>query len=69
MTRGQKSFTIDLATPEQQPADGIVAELPPLADIICVCASADELAEHDAVLAGLNKQTKGDCVWIGEAAA
>lgn len=65
MTRGQKSFTIDLAMPEQQPSDCMDVALPPLADIICRVASADELAEHDAVLAGLDKQTKGDCVWLG----
>lgn len=67
MTRGQKSFTIDLAMPEQQPSGSMIVELPSLAAIICRVASAEELAEHDAVLAGLDKQTQGDCVWLGPA--
>ncbi|WP_025917898.1 exonuclease domain-containing protein, partial [Herminiimonas sp. CN] len=69
MTRGQNSLTIDLEAPESELASGIVAELPPLADVMCMCASAEELAEHDAILADLDKQTKGDCVWINEGAA
>jgi len=68
MTRGQNSLTIDLAEPEQELASAGAAELPPLADVICVCATAQELAEHDAILVGLDKQTRGDCVW-GKAGA
>lgn len=64
MTRGQNNLTIDLAAPEPEPVSGIVAELPPLADIVHLPANTEELAEHDALLAGLDKQTRGDCVWL-----
>lgn len=63
MTRGQNSLTIDLMAPEQELAGGLGAELPPLADIICIRANTEEIALHDAILASLNQQTKGDCVW------
>lgn len=66
MTRGQNSLTIDLVVPEQELASGISTELPPLADSICMRASTEELALHDAILVGLDQQTKGDCVWSQE---
>ncbi len=69
MTRGQNSLSIDLVVPEQELASGTAAEMPPLADVICVCATAEELAEHDAILVGLDKETREDCVWHKESAA
>ena len=35
----------------------------PLGEIIVVAAALDELAEHDLVLAALDKGVKGECVW------
>jgi len=35
----------------------------PLADIIFLPASDDELAAHAATLAGLDKAVKGQCIW------
>ena len=38
-------------------------EAGPLGDILVLPASADELAEHENVLAALDKGVKGECVW------
>lgn len=63
MTRGQNSLTIDLAVPEASAASSEMVEAAPLADIIVLQASADELAEHEALLDRLDKEVKGTCVW------
>jgi DNA polymerase-3 subunit epsilon len=64
MTRGQNSLTIDLMT-DDAPAQGesLMSEAVPLAEIILLQATADELAEHEALLDGLDKEAKGSCVW------
>ncbi|MBD8627380.1 MAG: DNA polymerase III subunit epsilon [Massilia sp.] len=61
MTRGQNSLTMDVE--EETSNDGEALEIVPLGEIIVVTASSDELAEHDTVLAGLDKSVKGNCVW------
>ncbi|MBB6133010.1 DNA polymerase-3 subunit epsilon [Massilia aurea] len=61
MTRGQNSLTMDVE--EETSSDGEALEIVPLGEIIVVAASSDELAEHDTVLAGLDKSVKGTCVW------
>ena len=61
MTRGQNSLTMDVE--EETSTDGEALEIVPLGEIIVVAASSDELAEHDTVLAGLDKSVKGNCVW------
>jgi len=61
MTRGQNSLTMDVE--EETSSDGEALEIVPLGEIIVVAASNDELAEHDTVLAGLDKSVKGNCVW------
>ncbi len=66
MTRGQNSLTMDVE--EETTHDGEALEIVPLGDIIVVAASSDELAEHDTVLAGLDKSVKGNCVWRNYAA-
>ncbi len=62
MTRGQESLTIDLGDggAEGGGADGIVA---PLEKILVLAASAEELAEHEATLDKLDKESKGACIW------
>ena len=63
MTRGQNSLTIDLAAAEHG-ADGVQGSaLLPLADILLVQATADELLEHEALLDRLDKDSKGNCLW------
>jgi len=61
MTRGQNTLTMDVAV--EASSIGAVLDEAPLGEIIVVAASADELAAHDAVLAGLDKNVKGNCVW------
>ncbi|MGE5621844.1 MAG: DNA polymerase III subunit epsilon [Bacillota bacterium] len=63
MTRGQNSLTIDLAVPETSAADNEVMEVEATAEIIVLQASAEELAEHEALLDRLDKEAKGTCVW------
>jgi DNA polymerase-3 subunit epsilon len=62
MTRGQNSLTIDHDEPELT-AEGHVGEASPMAEIIVLQATAEELAEHEAMLDRLDKEVKGRCVW------
>jgi DNA polymerase-3 subunit epsilon len=62
MTRGQNSLTIDLGSSEGEAAAD-AAHAVPLAAVAVRRASAEELAEHEAVLARLDKETKGSCMW------
>lgn len=63
MTRGQNSLMIepDAEVRPQLGADGIARQRKPL--IVCR-AAPDEVAEHDRVLAGIDKESKGACVWL-----
>lgn len=63
MTRGQNSLTIDLDVDEEAFANGGKADAIPMAEIIVVAASADELAEHEVVMKSLDKEVKGSCIW------
>lgn len=61
MTRGQNSLSMDLE--EEAGEGGSVLEAVALAEVIILAASADELAEHESVLGGLDKAVKGSCIW------
>ena len=63
MTRGQNSLMIepDAEVRPQLGADGTARQRKPL--IVCR-AAPDEVAEHDRVLAGIDKESKGACVWL-----
>jgi DNA polymerase III subunit epsilon len=61
MTRGQNSLSMDIEV--EVPADGALQDAGPLADIIVLAASVDEVAQHENVLGGLDKAVKGSCVW------
>jgi DNA polymerase-3 subunit epsilon len=61
MTRGQNSLTMDVEVESANIGDAL--DVVPLGDIIVVAASSDELAAHDEVLIGLDKNVKGSCVW------
>ncbi len=63
MTRGQNSLTIDLAIAETVSVVGDAAATLPIAEIMVLEATADELAEHEALLDRLDKEAKGTCVW------
>jgi DNA polymerase-3 subunit epsilon len=61
MTRGQNSLSMDHEVETSN--DGVLLETVPLGEIIVVAASADEVAQHEDLLAGLDKGVKGQCVW------
>jgi DNA polymerase III subunit epsilon len=61
MTRGQNSLSMDLEAEVSE--SGEVLEAVALAEVIILAASAEELAEHDGVLGGLDKAVKGTCIW------
>jgi len=65
MTRGQNSLMIepDAAPRPNIGADGLVRERKPLT---VRPASPEELAEHDSVLAAIDKESKGACLWLAK---
>jgi DNA polymerase-3 subunit epsilon len=64
MTRGQNSLTIDLAHAGHSQAEGGAFEVAALVEkIIVLQPSADEIAEHEAMLDKLDKEAKGSCIW------
>jgi DNA polymerase-3 subunit epsilon len=62
MTRGQNSLSMDMLADEGSGGAELL-EAVPLGEIIVLAAAAEELAEHDNVLAALDKGVKGECVW------
>jgi DNA polymerase-3 subunit epsilon len=63
MTRGQNSLVIDHVDEPLRAADGQEIAAEPMAEIIVLQASAEELTEHEAMLDKLDKEAKGRCVW------
>jgi DNA polymerase-3 subunit epsilon len=64
MTRGQNSLMIepdDAVTPVQLDANGQTRVRKPL---IVRQATPEELGEHDRILAAIDKESKGACVWL-----
>jgi DNA polymerase III subunit epsilon len=61
MTRGQNSLTMDLE-PETT-GEGAVLEVVAIAEVILLSANDDELAEHEIVMNGLDKEVRGSCLW------
>ena len=61
MTRGQESLMMELDAPVAATAAVAVGKRAPLR---VLRASADELAEHDRVLAEIAKESKGKCLWL-----
>lgn len=69
MTRGQNSLTIDLAAPETTARSDELAAGAPIAEVLVLQATAEELAEHEALLDRLDKEVKGTCLWRTEPVA
>jgi DNA polymerase-3 subunit epsilon len=67
MTRGQNALSMEIEI--ETGAAGGLLEAVPLAEIIVLAASAEELAEHDSLLGGLDKAIKGTCIWRSYAEA
>lgn len=63
MTRGQNSLTIDLGGAEENGGDAGAAPAAPIGAVCVLPATPEELAEHEAVLARLDQEVKGSCVW------
>ena len=61
MTRGQNSLSMEVEV--EQVVSGQLLDAVPLGEIIVLAARADEIALHEEVLAGLDKNVKGQCVW------
>jgi DNA polymerase-3 subunit epsilon len=63
MTRGQNSLMIepDAEVRPQLGADGVARQRKPL---IVRRAAPEELADHERVLAAIDKESKGACVWL-----
>lgn len=62
MTRGQNSLTIDLVVPEVSD-DGATLEAVPIADVVLLMATTEELLEHEVVVKSLDKEVKGKSLW------
>ena len=62
MTRGQNTLSMDMEA-DDAAGGGQLLEAGPLGEIIVLPAAPDELAEHDNLLAALDKGVKGECVW------
>jgi DNA polymerase-3 subunit epsilon len=61
MTRGQDSLAIELEAPRAAVSAGGTAA--PRVALLVVLASNEECAAHAKVLEGIQKQTKGKCLW------
>lgn len=67
MTRGQNSLSMEVDDARIE-VDGLLDAVP-LAAIVVLTASADEVAAHQGVLGGLDKAVKGACIWRNYAIA
>lgn len=67
MTRGQENLIMDLdMEPLSEAQLRLAGERPP---ILVRRANADELVEHQRVLAEIDRESKGKCVWLAETMA
>lgn len=66
MTRGQNSLMIDVDT-APQPQLGADGQVRQRKQLQVRRASEAELAEHDRVLAAIDKESKGACIWLPKA--
>jgi len=63
MTRGQNSLSMEMEIEEPtRDANGEIS-IVAMADVIVLSATDEEIAAHEAILNGLDKQVKGTCVW------
>jgi DNA polymerase-3 subunit epsilon len=63
MTRGQDSLAIELDRPRPVPAAGAGTMRIERPRLLVVQPSAEELAEHALLLADIDAESKGRCVW------
>ena len=61
MTRGQNTLSMDMEV--ESASGGILLDVAPLGEIVVLKADTEEEAQHEKMLAGLDKAVKGSCVW------
>jgi DNA polymerase-3 subunit epsilon len=61
MTRGQESLAMELEAPAPTSFAPLAGERPPLR---VIRADAEELAAHQQVLREIDKESKGQCLWL-----
>ena len=69
MTRGQESLIMELANDHSGLLTRVALGASERRQQIVVCASAEELAEHQRLLALIEKESRGKCLWLSRAAA
>jgi DNA polymerase III subunit epsilon len=70
MTRGQESLIMELAKEGGGLATAVDADAAPREALLVLRASAEELADHEQLLAAMQKESKGKCLWLaGDALA
>ncbi|MBS1198921.1 MAG: polymerase subunit epsilon [Proteobacteria bacterium] len=65
MTRGQNTLMIEPEAPKRSSVEnfsGAAGQKP----LTVLRASANELREHERILAGIQKESQGKCLWLGE---
>lgn len=62
MTRGQNTLSMDME--EDTSEEGRALALAPLENVVVRMANADELALHEKTLGIIDKESKGNCVWL-----
>lgn len=63
MTRGQNSLSMDLETDSGSTDQAAMQDTTPLPPVRVLAAQDEELALHDKLLDGLDKEVRGSCVW------
>lgn len=66
MTRGQETLLMDLSPDPaaNRPGGALAVDARPLAAQRVLHASAEELAAHETLLAAIQKESKGNCLWM-----
>ncbi len=64
MTRGQESLNMELARDGAGQTATVESDAAPREALFILRASPEELAQHEAVLAAVQKESKGKCLWL-----
>jgi DNA polymerase-3 subunit epsilon len=60
MTRGQNSLSMELDVVDERTQ---ISDSLPLPELIFLAADEQEMAAHESVLNGLDKEVRGTCLW------
>ena len=64
MTRGQESLIMELAKDGAGQMTAVDADAAPREALLILRANAEELAQHEQVLAAMQIESKGKCLWL-----